>query len=234
VRRAVLVLIVSIALAGPAVAQGVYSLSLVGSVTTSSKLFRNARASDELLRGAFIPLNGVYSLGLDLRRVIEQDRVQLGLSIEYLSASQEFSLSDPLTSEQVPARDGYSVVPIELTGYLQIPIGTDGLRVYMGAGGGLYLGGRQYEEGGASAVIVERNLGYGIHILSGIEVALSPALSLRSEVKFRDIQFNTVNRFTSSTTIVNGRFVPLDEKPLFSRTDIDGMTVSLAVAHYFR
>jgi hypothetical protein len=234
VRRIVLGLILSFAfVTNRLTAQDTYSLSLLGTVTTSSKLFRNARADDELLRSSFLPVNGVFSAGMELRRVIERDRLELGLSIEYISASEDFSLSSDATTDAVPARDGYSVVPVELTAYLQIPIGTAGLHVYMGGGGGLYFGGRRYEYASAPAVIVDRKLGYGIHVLGGVEVALSPTLSVRSEVKFRDIQFDTVNRFTSFSTPLNGRPIPLDDQPLYSRIDIDGMTVSVAVAYHF-
>jgi opacity protein-like surface antigen len=133
----------------------------------------------------------------------------------------------------IPVRDGYYTIPIECSGYFPIPIGTPELQVYMGAGLGMYFGSRFYEYGGASTEIVQRKIGYGIHILSGVEIAVSPALSLRTEIKFRDIQFETVNRFTSFSSLFNGNPIPLDQDALSSRISIDGMTLNLGIAYHF-
>lgn len=210
-----------------------YSISGIGTFTTSSKLFRNANATDELLQSSFLPLNSIFSIGIDLRRSIEPIPLQIGISIEYFSASETYTLTSLTTSDNVPVLDGFYAIPVEISGYFPIPIGTSSIQVYMGGGGGIYFGNRRYEYGGTPAAVVGRNVGFGIHILSGVDIALSRMFSLRTEIKFRDIQLKTTNRFTSFSTLVNGHLIPLDQDPLVSRINIDGMTLNFGFAYHF-
>ncbi len=206
-------------------------LALYGTFTTSSKLFGHPNDPDETLRSEFLPLNDIFSAGIDYRRSIQSIHLELGIGVEVLSKSARLSGGDSATV--VPAEDGFTAIPIELSGYFQIPIGTERLHFYMGGGIGVYFGTRHYSEAGIDALTVERNSGFGIHILSGIDVSLSQRLSIRSEVKFRDIQFQTVNRFTESAVTYNGTNVALDQQPLESRIAIDGMTLNAGLVFHF-
>lgn len=209
-----------------------YSLALFGTFISTSKLFHHPDDPDQIIRSQFLPLDDIFSAGLDLRRNFEQFRVQVGLSAEYISKTEMVSI--PLTSTvSIPARDGFTAIPIELSGYFLIPLGDRKLQIYMGGGGGIYLGTRNYRLGEAEAPTVDRNTGYGIHVLSGIEYWIRPAVSLRSDLKFRDVQFETINRFESLSTTYLGRTIPLDQTPLQSRVNIDGMTVTLGIVVHF-
>ncbi|HEY6192962.1 MAG TPA: hypothetical protein VI215_11630 [Bacteroidota bacterium] len=209
-----------------------YSIALFGTFISSSKLFHHPEDPDQIIRSQFLPLDDIFSAGIDLRRNFDQFRVQVGLSAEYISKNGTVSI--PVTSTtSIPAQDGFTAIPIELSGYFLIPLGDSKLQIYMGGGGGIYLGTRSYRLGGAEAPTVERNTGYGIHVLSGIEYWLRPAVSLRSDLKFRDVQFETVNRFETLTTTYLGRTILLDQAPLQSRVSIDGMTVTLGIVVHF-
>ncbi|MBI1806790.1 MAG: hypothetical protein HYR76_07055 [Ignavibacteria bacterium] len=209
-----------------------YDLAVFGTFTTSSKLFHHPNDADELLRSAFLPLNNVFSAGIDLRRSFEALRIQIGISIEYLKKTETSYVPDS-SSTLIPVKDGFTAIPIELSGYFIIPVGTDDLHLYMGGGGGMYIGSRQYEYAGTSAAIIGRKVGYGIHILSGLQYALHPRVSLRSELKFRQIQFENMNKFVEDTALYNGVAVALDPEPFSSRIDIDGMTLSLGLVFHF-
>ena len=209
-----------------------YDLALFGTFTTTSKLFHHPNDADELLRGEFLPLNGIFSAGIDLRRSFESIRIQLGVSIEYIKKTETSYISD-VASTLIPVKYGFTAIPIELTGYFIIPVGTEDLHLYMGGGGGMYFGNRRYEYAGVSSVIVDRKVGYGIHIISGIQYALHARVSLRSELKFRQIQFENVNRFIEDTAVYNGVVVALDPEPFSSRIDIDGMTLNLGLVLHF-
>lgn len=206
-------------------------ISLYGTFTTSSKLFGHPNDPDETLRSEFLPINDIFSAGIDYRRSLESIHLEIGLSVEIITKSVDLSGGDSATI--VPAQDGFTAVPIELSGYFIIPIGTERLHFYMGGGGGVYFGTRRYSEAGVEAVTVERNTGFGIHILSGAEYAFASRLSVRSEVKFRDIQFQTVNRFIQSTITYGGSTVTLDQSPLQSRIAIDGMMLSAGLVFHF-
>ena len=165
----------------------VYSATAFGSFTTSSKLFPHSNDADESTRGQFLPLDDIFSIGVELRRDIEAVRVQVGLSIEYIRKSDV--IIAPLSSISIPIDEGFEVFPIELTGYFIIPFSGEHLQLFMGGGAGAYPGIRTYEYAGANAVAVDRTTGIGIHIVSGIEYRLNDLFSLRSTLKFRDVQF---------------------------------------------
>ena len=209
------------------------SVSVFGTFTTSSKLFRNPDAADELLRDEFLPIDGIVSAGIDVRRMIEPLRLEFGLSVEYLARQDASTLVPPGSSKPVPVADGYRVVPVELSAWFPIPIGNESFRVMMGGGGGMYIGTRRYEVAGAEAATVDRTIGYGIHIASSLEISITPLVLVRTDVKFRDIQFQTVNAFTSGSTLFEGRAVTLDTTPFSSRVNIDGMTLDVGLAFRF-
>src|SRR5512140_3064495 len=70
-----------------------YSLALSGAFTTSSKLFHHPNDPDELLRSEFLPLDDIFSGGIDVRRSFDDIRLQFGLSAEYLTKSETIDLS---------------------------------------------------------------------------------------------------------------------------------------------
>lgn len=207
------------------------SITAFGSFTTSSKLFLHPNDPDEIIRSQYLPLNNIFSAGIDIRREIKAIGAQAGISIEYIRKNDVFNV--PVSSTQIPVNDGYTVVPIELTGYFIIPIGNEHIHVYLGGGAGIYAGTRIHEYPGASAATIERSIGYGIHVLTGTEYFLGPEFSLRGEIKFRDVQFNAVNRFSQSSIIYNGTIYPLDNDKLPSRLNIDGMTGTIGIAFHF-
>lgn len=208
-----------------------FSLALSGSFTTASKVFTRPADPDEFLRSQFFPLDGIFSAGIDLRRALPPGNLQLGLGVEYLTRSTTTSV--PYGSVSLPVTDGFAAIPVELTGYFYIPIGTDVLRVFMGGGTGLYFGRRRYEYGGTPAETTERRTGFGIHVLTGAEWFIGGAFSLRSEVKFRDVQFETVNQFLRPSTFYQGTTIPLPSAPIPSRINIDGIVLSFGIACHF-
>jgi len=209
-----------------------YSVSLIGSLSTSSRLFFNPDDQDEFIRSQYLPLNNTLGAGVDVRRTIEPLSISVGLSVEYLAKTETFThlLSQ---STAIPVKDGFTAIPIELSAYFQIPVGSDILHLYMGGGAGAYLGSRQYRYAGVQAPSVDRKTGYGIHIVSGLEYSIRPAVSLRSELKFRNVQFESVNRFSQSSTLYEGSIIGLDEDPFKSRVSIAGMTMALQLVYHF-
>ncbi len=233
-RRATLFLFLSCCvLPLPSLAQDYpYHLAVVGTFTTSSKLFHHPDDPDQTLRDQFLPLDDIFSIGLDLRRTLEPGRIEIGLSVEYLRKTEDLwaNVQDSVT---VPVSDGFTAIPVEASGYFIIPVGTSVLHVYMGGGVGAYYGTRHYEIAGMGAATTEEDLGFGIHVLSGLEYALGPRVSLRSEVKFRDIQFRTVNQFSTGSATYGNSSVTLDRQPMPSRIAIDGMTLNLGLVYHF-
>jgi hypothetical protein len=226
-RSALLLLLIILCGSAEVSAQdNLYCVSIFGSLTTSSKLFPHPQDSDELRRGQFLPLDNIFSGGIDIRRSFPEIRIQAGFSIEYLTRSYESSVGT------ISTRDGYTAIPIELTGYFHIPVGTPTLLFYMGGGIGLYIGSRNYEYAGVSAPTINRTAGAGIHVLSGLEYDFFSRLALRSEVKFRDIQFETTNQFRTDTAFFGNQVLPIDQTPFTSRVHIDGIMLAFGIVFH--
>jgi len=205
------------------------SVAFFGTLTTSSKLFPNPNAQDDFLRGTYSPINSVFSVGIDVRGDIPEIGLRVGLSSEYISSTLAGSV--PNTGGTIPVEDGYRAVPVELTGYFRIPVGGESINFYMGGGGGVYFGGRRYLYAGAEPERIRDDLNVGIHVLSGLEVSLGGRTAIRTELKFRNVQLETTQRFTSPSTVYRDATVPLPQETLHSRIQIDGMNLVVGIAY---
>jgi len=209
-----------------------YSLSVFGSYTTSSKIFQHPNDANEVIRNQFLIMDNIFGGGIDLRKNLPDLRIIIGLSIEYIHKAYEYKRAD-LQSAAISVKEGYSAFPLELSAYYKIPIGLNQVLFYIGGGGGLYFGTRQYEEAGVSSVVVSLKPSLGIHILCGIEYSLTSRFSLRSEWKFRDVQFKVANRFPQSMVTYNGYIESIQQELMYSRIHIDGMMLNLGIVLYF-
>ncbi len=221
------------------------SIALTGNLTTSSRLFYDPDSPDEVARAEYYPFSGIWGGGIDVRREIPELRLTFGCSVELLWKSDVFIVpvnSAPLplpappgttVPVDVPVRDGFYAVPVELSAYFTIPVRTDEFHLYIGGGGGAYFGDRRYQFAGEQSVTTDRSAGYGIQITTGSEFTPVPSFSMRLEVKFRDVQFRSVHRFLASTTVVDGMVVPRPSSPIASRINIDGMNLALHFAYNF-
>jgi hypothetical protein len=191
-----------------------YSLGLKGNFTFSSRLFPNIDALDEVIRSQYTSIENIFGFGIDFRRAIDDTRLEVGVSAEYLSAREKFrSRSDVV-------EDGFWAVPVELTGYFVIPFSSEHARLYIGGGVGAYWGGRVLTVGDAKRDVLDNQPGIGIHVLTGFQYGLNDWFALRSELKFRDIQFES--------TVLSS-----NNEPTRARIDVDGMVVDAAVVVRF-
>lgn len=208
-----------------------YSVSVNGNFTISSRLFYNIDARDEFSRGQYISLEDIFGFGMDVRRTIDDTRIVIGISAEYLSTHEANSVR--YANTRIPIEDGYWTVPVELSSYFIIPFSSDVARLYIGGGLGVYFGERQYAVAEERADIVDSQMGIGIHVVTGFEYSLSRWLALKSEIKFRDLQFESTHAFSKSSTVYNGVIVPLQQEPSRSRVNVDGMLIDAGVVIRF-
>jgi len=227
----VMVLCALVLLSGANVRAGEHRLaaSLFGTLTTSSKLFPNRNAVDDFTRGAYSPIDAVFSIGADVRGDIPALGLRVGVSSEYISSSVAGSV--PNSGGTIPIEDGYRAVPVELSGYFRIPVGGESVDFYMGGGGGLYFGARRYVYAGVEPETISNPVNFGIHVLSGVEFLLSGRVGLRTELKFRNVQLETSQRFTRPSTVFNDTTVPLPQETLNSRIQIDGMNIVVGLVY---
>lgn len=211
------------------------TVELRGSYTTTSKVFFNPNSPNEFERNRFFAVDDIFSFGIDVRRDIAYN-LKAGASIEYISASS------PVTQVvrdvngqliQLQLDDGYQLIPLELTSYFVIPFSGERVKVYMGGGLGFYIGERKIEAAGITIQTLEKNTGFGIQVVSGVDYFLTPILALRAELKFRDPQVESTSRFPDKPIEYGGQMILFDQRPFRSKINIDGITFNLGVAFRF-
>ncbi len=179
-----------------------FMLILKGSLTTSSQIYTNPDAPDPIDRSQYTPLKDSFGYGLELNYRIPETNIAVSLSADYIDATTSASIL-----RIVPVTDGYTVIPVELTGYFIIPLSGPTFGIFMGGGAGLYFGERHYQIGGVDAPAVSRTPGFGIHVLGGISYRFNEWFSLVGEMKFRDVQFSSRNSFGVSDIVYQGVLV---------------------------
>ncbi len=191
-----------------------YKFSIFGKgvYITSSKIYLYPDASDFMLRSKHLQIENLYGGGVDFRVNLSRAKIQLGLSVEYISKAQKIDLQN--------TEDGFNAIPVEISGYFFIPITNSDISIFMGTGAGLYFGGRRYSLNNQQAHLIDKKFGYGIHVLGGIDYSIYDNFILRSQLKFRDLYFRTINQFVASD---------IDEKPFVSQVNIDGMILELGI-----
>jgi hypothetical protein len=209
-----------------------FSVAARANITTGSQLFFNPNAIDPIDRAQYYALKDIWGVGGEFRYHIPETDLVIGISVEYLhtSTGRDIRVS---STRYFTEEDGYRVVPIELTGYFLIPISGPTLGIYMGGGGGAYFGRRTFKRAGVEAESAELGHGLGIHVLGGVSYRFTDYLALNGEMKFRDLQFTTANRFTVASTTFNGMVVPLPTDRFESRIHTDGIVFQLAAVFSF-
>jgi hypothetical protein len=213
----------------------IHTISVKGLYTSSSRLFPAADSDDPIARLRYNSLNHIFGYGADMRYGLDRIGMIVGLSVEYLAKSGDFltrfESDDDIAF--VPTVDGYYIIPIELTGYFLIPISSERLQFFIGGGAGVYLGRRFYEIADTRSESLERSIYPSIHVVSGIDYYFHPRIGMRVEMKFRDPDIETRNRFNEDTVTYGGEIYTLPEGDISSRINVDGIAFTLGLVFRF-
>lgn len=208
-----------------------FSIGFKGNFTTGSQLFPHPDATDQFQRSEYLSIEDFFGAGIEVKYFFPETNLAIGLSADYIRTTTSYT--KPLsTTERLPVEDGYRVIPIEITGYFQIPVSGPTFGVYMGGGAGAYFGRRIYREGNTDAPPVDEGHGFGIHVLGGLSYQFTEWFGLNAEMKFRDLQFEASNRFQSSQIIYNGRLIPVSG-PGAARVHTDGIVFQIGTVIRF-
>lgn len=202
-----------------------HSTTFFGSFTSSSKLFHHSNDSDPFLKNQFISFDNIFGIGIDHRITFTQKNFSLGLSFEYLTSKAQES-HQIIFSEEFTISDGFYAIPIELSVYYSIPLGFKSFNFFMGGGIGLYLGGRLLEINNQKIQTARCSPGAGIHITTGWDYDIFANVSVRNEIKFRDVQFSSQlkNQYTEKSSSL-----PITIESTDSRMSIDGLQLTLGL-----
>lgn len=208
--------------------EGITTVTLRANLTTSSQLYTNPDSPDPIERTAFTLLENQFGGGIEVKYTFPESNLAMSISADYIQAA-----SSGQTPGRVPYEDGYHVIPVELTAYFIIPISGPSVQVFMGGGAGAYVGERTYSLAGVEAVPVDARTGFGIHVLGGASYRISDLVSITGEMKFRDLQFDATNAFTTPRIVYNGRVIEVGTEPFHSTIQTDGIVLHLGVAISF-
>lgn len=209
--------------------EGNFSVALKANLTTSSRLFTDPNSPDVFERSQYLVIEDFFGYGVEVRYQLPESNIALGFSADYIRATNDRSVT--IVSTIVPIEDGYRVIPIELTGYFLIPLSGPTFGVYMGGGAGAYFGNRLHRVGDTEAPTTSTERGFGIHVLGGVSYRFTGWFSLEAEMKFRDLQFQTTNRFASSTVMYKGVVISVDQ--LDASVHTDGVVFQLGTVFNF-
>jgi hypothetical protein len=208
---------------------------LKGNFTTSSEISPTSSGADPILlaqpdAGRYT-LDSYFGYGVEVRYRLPETNVAIGLSSDYIQTSVDRPFL-PVNGAAIPAHDSFTMIPVELTGYFIIPASTRVFSVYMGGGGGAYFGNHTLSVGNTTARAVSMKSGLGIHVLGGVGFRFTDGFALLAEMKFRDLQFESVNTFSGRRINYNGILVTVPQQ-LDENIHADGMVFQLGAAFSF-
>lgn len=208
---------------------GPFSVVFKANLTTSSQLFLTPDAVDIPLQAQSLTVSDFFGYAAELRYRIPETSISLGVSAEYIRAQRSTSIATQ-SRRVIPVEDGYTVIPVEFTGYFIIPLSGETFGIFMGGGGGLYFGSRTYRVGNTESISSSLNPGFGIHVLGGLSYRFFGPLEAMFEMKFRDVQFRAENTFSSSPIRFNDLVLNVGTAPFSSRIQTDGIVFQLGLA----
>lgn len=202
-----------------------------GSYTTSSKLFPNPDAASASVRASYTAFEGLYAGGAEVRLKAPDAGHFVALSADYILQRQERTqiVRSVLTSISVPATEGIEAVPLELSGNIYVPLGTPTVRLLMGGGPAVTIVRRHLTVGGVTASSVTTPLSVGIHVRTAVEYRLRPGILLVGELRLRDPEATTTNRFDAATGEYRGMPFELPTSDVRGKVNVDGMNLSLGL-----
>jgi hypothetical protein len=205
------------------------SVAAKGSYTTSTRFLYNVDRNDIFIADKYFSYN--FGFGLDVRMLFYSDDILIGVNIEKIKTLNQTAKLVYGNGQEysIPVTEGFVVYPLELSGYFLIPFSSEDARVYLGGGIGWYFGERIYSIASARAATLNSPSGFGIHVLTGADVRITSKIAVRGELKFRDPQFDSVNRFEEPSTTYNGLKILLDPSSSKTRVNLNGITYGLGL-----
>lgn len=193
----------------------------------ASRIFLYPQSSDPVQRDETTDIGGSVCYAGGYRYTLHPS-VALQLHAEFVSAHS--STRDHVGTIEV---NGFDVWLLEANAVFTLPFTTRHFQMYVGGGGGMYLGQRMHSVAGVSAETVAATPAFGIHILVGAEYLLTEHLAARADIIFRDPMISVENRFPQEHVFSNGVEYPLRNDPFLSHINLNGNVYSLGLAWYF-
>lgn len=206
---------------------GDHSIALSVGYLDASQIFLYPQSSDPVLRDETADIGSSFCYAGGYRFNLYPS-IAVQLHAEYVSGRS--SRSDQVGTVE---KNGFDVWLLEADAVFTLPFSTRRFQMYVGGGGGMYLGRRIHSIAGVSAETVSSTPAVGIHVLVGAEYMLTEHLAVRADIIFRDPQISVENRFPQERVLSNGVEYPLRDEPFRSHINLNGNVYSLGWAWYF-
>jgi hypothetical protein len=212
-----------------------FSIGVSAVYTTTAKVYLNPNSSDITLRNRYFLLEDIINPSVDLRYRLS-DPLILGLNVEYMTKT-DFGSSLRVfinnTVSTIDIEEGFKLIPVELSLHYLLPFSTESFKFLMGGGGGYYFGEHVRKIGDAEVEAVERESAFGIHVSISMEYLIRDNVGLRTEMKFRDPQFNLTNRYTKEQVNFQGATINLPQNNFSTKINVDGVTFTFGAVFNF-
>lgn len=209
-----------------------FTVVVKGNLSTESEIFLNPASPDPVARAQSTLVQDFLGVGVEIQYRFPGVSIAVGVSADRINVRT----SQPITvsfREQVPAEDGYTAIPLDLTGYFIIPASGEVFKIFMGGGCGVYFGTRKYRIAGVEAKTINDSPGFGIHVLGGLSVQFTRWFSLVAEMKFRDLQFRSTNAFAVSRIPYGSTSINVSQTPFESSIHTDGIVFQIGAGFSF-
>lgn len=212
-----------------------FSVSLNGVYTTSAKIFDNPNSLDETVRNHSFGTGSFFNPAVEFR-VRPAENFIFELNIDYIKRETFGSFITAYSGNRtvsIEVKDGFLLIPIEVSVYYLMPFSTDFFKMIFGGGMGYYIGSQIRSFGDAATSTQKRNFAYGIQALVGSDFMLTENVSLRAEMKFRDPQFKVTNKYNKTNVNYNSDIITLPNSTFDSKINIDGLSFVFGLAYHF-
>ncbi|MCX6151772.1 MAG: hypothetical protein NTX22_14710 [Ignavibacteriales bacterium] len=211
-----------------------FNISLNGNYTTSAKIYLNPNSSDIDLKNRSNPVEDILSPSIDLRYAFTEE-IYFGLEIEYLKkvGTQVLTVLGTGGTKSISIEDGFKVIPIELSLYYLLPFSSEKFKFLIGGGAAYYYGSHIRKFGDEEISNVKRDFAYGIQVSATADYFVLNFLSIRTEMKFRDPEFEITSKYNKSTVNYKGETIRIYQEKFDSKINIDGVTFILGLAFHF-
>ncbi len=202
--------------------------------TTTAKIYLNPYSSDIDVKNRYLNVEDIFSPSIDIRYKLSEEII-IGLSSEYLKSDVNADLSaiGPNGIVSVVVKEGYDLIPIELSAFYLLPFSTEHFKFQLGGGLGYYIGNRFKKFGDASVSTVKREFAFGIQAITTCDFLINEFLSVRGEMKFRDPEFELHSKYDNTTINYDGIQIKIPKQEFDSKVNIDGITFTLGIGLSF-
>lgn len=211
-----------------------YDFSISSSIvyTTSAEVYLNPNSVDPVLRNSSFEINDVLNPSIDIRYRLSEPLI-VGISGEYIRTNQtgrNLTVLQGNNELRLESTDGFQLIPVETSLYYQLPFSTKNLKFLMGGGTGIYFGDFTRRFGDTDISTIESQVAVGIQVSVSMEYLPLENVGLRFEMKFRDPEFKSKNKYNKNVVNYNGTEIILLRDTFDTKVNVNGVTFLLGVA----